>query len=432
MTVLRRVLWVLALCPGPLGAQELTEVDHIVAVVGRVAIPASRVDEELNLRRSRGTVLPTDSAGLARVREDIVQQLVNDELLVQEAQADTSIHITDEQVQAAVDAAIRKVRTQFRSDVDFQRELQTSGFGSMEEYRRWMADQQRRDLLQQTLIQKLRQKGALRPLPPSDAEVRAYYQQVKDQQTRPAVVSFRQIVIRPQPDSAAVAAAFHLADSLSLALQAGADFATLAKRFSDDPGSRDGGGDLGYFRRGQMTPEFEYVAFTLRPGKISPPVRSPFGFHVIQVQRSDPAEVQARHILIAPKITDANIAAAQALADSVAALARRGASFDSLARGHHDPSEAAFAEGAVLDSIPPVYRDAFASAKVGDIVGPITLEQTSGGPRFAVVRLEELRPAGSYTFEELKDRIRSTLSEQSALRRYLDQVRKRTYVDIRL
>ncbi len=431
MRWLPRVVWVLALCPGAMRAQELTEVDRIVAVVGRAAIAYSRVEEELNVKRSRGEAIPTDSAGLAQLREEIVGGLVDEELLVQEAQADTAIHVSDEQVQSAVDEFIRKVRTQFRSEVDFQRQLQTSGFGSMDEYRRWITDQQRRDLLHQTLMQKLRQKGVLRPLPPTEAESRAFYEQVKDLQTRPAVVSFRQIMLRPQPDSAAVANALRLADSLSLALKSGADFATLAKRFSDDPGSRDQGGELGYFRRGQMTPEFEYVAFTIRPGQISLPVRSPFGFHVIQVERSDPAEVQARHILITPKITDGNIAEARARADSVADLARRGASFDSLARRYHDPSEQAFAQATVLDSLPVVYRDAFATAKVSDIVGPLALERPDG-PRFSVVRLEEQRPAGSYTYDELKDRIRSDLAERSALRRYVEGLRKRTYVDIRL
>ncbi|MBI2402722.1 MAG: peptidylprolyl isomerase [Gemmatimonadetes bacterium] len=418
--------------PTGLAAQELTEIDHLVAVVGRVAIPYSRVEEELNVRRQRGDPIPTDSAGLARLRREIVDDLVSEELLVQEAQADTAIRVTDEQVQSAVDEFIRRVRTQFRSDVDFQRQLQTSGFGTMDEYRRWITDQRRRELLQQTLIQKLRQSGTLRAVPPTDDELRAFYDRVKEGQTRPAVVSFRQVVIRPEPDSAAVDSAFRLADSVSQALKQGADFAALARRYSSDPGSRDQGGELGYFRRGQMVPEFEAVAFRLRPGQISPPVGSSFGFHVIQVQRSDPAEVQARHILVTPRITEANVSAARALADSVARLARAGASFDSLARRYHDPSEQAFAQGAVRDSLPAVFRDAFAAAQAGEIVGPIPMERPDGATRFSVVRLEEQRPAGQYTFEELKERIRSQLAEQAALRRYLDGLRKRTYIDIRL
>lgn len=433
LVLLAFALGLASLPSGPrLVAQELVEIDHIVAVVGRVAIPYSRIEEALNLRRQRGDPMPSDSAGLARLRREIVDQLVDEELLVQEAQADTAIRVTDAQVQGAVDEFIRRVRTQFQSDVDFQRQLQASGFGTTEEYRRWIADQQRRDLLHESLVQKLRQTGALRAVPPTEDELRAYYDQVKDQQTRPAVVSFRQVVIRPEADSAAVDSAFRLADSLSRALKAGADFPTLARRYSNDPGSRDEGGELGYFRRGQMVPEFERVAFTQRPGQISGPVLSPFGFHVIQVQRSDPAEVQARHILVTPNVTEANVSAARALADSAARLARAGASFDSLARRHHDPGEQAFAQGVVLDSLPAVFRDAFAVAQAGDIVGPIVMERPDGGTRFSVVRLEELRAAGAYTYDELKERIRGRLAEEAALRRYLDGLRERTHIDIRL
>ncbi len=90
------------------------------------------------------------------------------------------------------------------------------------------------------------------------------------------------------------------ADSILLELRRGADFAAAAKRFSQDPGSKDQGGALNWFRRGVMVPEFERVAFGLKPGVVSDPVESPFGYHLIQVERVQPAEVQARHILIVP------------------------------------------------------------------------------------------------------------------------------------
>ena len=82
--------------------------------------------------------------------------------------------------------------------------------------------------------------------------------------------------------------AYALADSIAQALRHGADFAVAARRFSQDPGSREQGGDLGWFRRGPLVPEFERVAFALKPGVISDPVETPFGYHIIQVKRTQP------------------------------------------------------------------------------------------------------------------------------------------------
>jgi foldase protein PrsA len=74
------------------------------------------------------------------------------------------------------------------------------------------------------------------------------------------------------------------ADMIEAQLKAGKDFAALAKQYSTDPGSKDKGGDLGWFRRGQMVPSFDKVAFTLPVGQISQPVKSPFGYHIIEVE----------------------------------------------------------------------------------------------------------------------------------------------------
>jgi parvulin-like peptidyl-prolyl isomerase len=78
------------------------------------------------------------------------------------------------------------------------------------------------------------------------------------------------------------------ADTIEQKLKAGGDFAALAKQYSTDTGSKDNGGDLGWFGKGQMVPEFEQAAFSLQPGQTSQPVQTQYGWHIIQVIARDP------------------------------------------------------------------------------------------------------------------------------------------------
>jgi peptidyl-prolyl cis-trans isomerase SurA len=294
----------------PAAAQEgaFVPVDRIVAVVGDTPILASRVEEELNLalaeQQRTGRPVPTDSAELAAYRREILSRLIDDELLLQQAVRDTTVKVTDQQVQSATDAALRQTRAQFQSETEFRQQLQVAGLGTPEEYRRYLSEQVRRDLMKQQLVQRLRERQEIRSVPPTETEVRSYYESTKAQQPRrPSTVSFRAILVRPEPTAEAKAAARAEADSALVELRQGADFATLARRASDDPSTREAGGDLGWFRRGKMVAEFEAVAFRLRPGQVSEVVETPFGYHLIQVERIEPAEVKARHILDPPTTT---------------------------------------------------------------------------------------------------------------------------------
>ena len=207
--------------------------DRIVAVVGTRPILASQIDEEMVQQQAQGMTLPTDSAGLATLRRQILDRLVELEILVQHAERDTSIKVTDQEVLDQVEQTYQNVRKQFSSENDFRDQIRQARFGSVEEWRRWLGDQQRRQLLAQRLIEAQRQKGKLRPIPPTEAQMREFWDQNKDQQPkRPATVSFRQIVVKPAPDSAARLKAFQRAESLVVELRHGADFAAAAKRFS--------------------------------------------------------------------------------------------------------------------------------------------------------------------------------------------------------
>src|SRR2546429_7936395 len=204
-------------------------VDRIVAVIGTKPILASQVEEQLVLAQSQGAKGAEDSAGRDAARRQILSQMVDEELLVQQAERGTAIKVTDQEVQDAVEQTVQNVRKQFTSITEFQAQLRAAGFVSEEEWRRWLADQQRRAILQQRLIEALKQKGKLRPIPPSDAEMHAFWESNRAQQPkRPAAISFRQIVIVPKPDSVASARALQLAESLVAALRGGAYFAAVA------------------------------------------------------------------------------------------------------------------------------------------------------------------------------------------------------------
>ncbi len=425
-----------------LGAQQRPRtpseqtLDRIVAVVGTRPILASQIDEEMVQQQAQGMTLPTDSAALAAMRRQVLDRLVDQEILVQQAERDTSIKVTDQEVLDQVEQTYQNVRKQFQSENDFRDQIRQARFGSVEEWRRWLADEQRRQLYAQRLIETQRQKGKLRPIPPTDAQMREFWDQNKDQQPkRPATVSFRQIVIRPVPDSTARLRAYQKAESLVVELRKGADFAAAAKRFSGDSASAAQGGELGWFRRGVMVKEFEDVAFRIRPGEISPPIETPYGFHIINVERTQPAEILARHILIMPEISQAQIANARRLADSLHDALVAGtvhASFDSLAKMYADPQESKLAEDAALTDLPPEYQKVLTSDSTLGLKPVIVESADSPRPRFAVLEVTSRRPAGDLAFDDVKLKIRQTLSDQLAIRHFIDQLKRQIYVDVRL
>jgi len=438
---LRRAAWtvwlpLLALC-GPAAAQDsaFVLVDRVAAVVGNVVIPVSRVEEEVNVFRQQGGQIPTDSLQLLELKRRLLGNLINEELLYQAATRDTSVRVTEQEVQQAVDAAMREIRGQFGTEMEFERQLRAANFGSVEEYRRWLTEQQRRELIRGQYLQQLQQRRELEPLQPTEEELRAYYEQTKEQQPpRPATVTFRQIVVPSDPDSAALTEAFRLADSLKGALRDGAEFALVARQYSEDPGSREQGGDLGWVRRGMLVREFEDVAFRLRPGVVSEPVQSAFGFHLIRVDRRQPGEVMVRHILIVPTITEADRARARLVADSVAAALRAGAPLDSLTDLYHDfaGQEQPLIEEFPRDRLPAEYQAPLLARQPGDVIGPLMLDRGDSRPKYAVLVYEDARPEGTFSYEDLRDRLRQSLAEQNAMERLMRSLRESTYIEIRL
>jgi len=427
----------LALSPARAVAQEATQViDRIAAVVGDRIILLSEIDEEINQRRGQGLQLPQDSAGLATLRREVLNDLIDDEVIYQKARTDTSITVTDQEVLGAVDEQYRQVRSQFRTEPEFRSALEAAGLGTPEEYRRWLTDKQRRAAYQQRYVQKLQQEGKLRGGTVSEADLRRAYEEAMARQgdrRRPPTISFNQIVIEPHASEEARREAFHHADSIRVAIERGADFSDMARRFSDDAATKDNGGDLGFFRRGVMVRQFEEVAFALRPGVVSPVVTSPFGYHIIIVDRVQAAEVKARHILIIPRIGPPELAAARALADSVAALVRHGASADSLARLYGDSAEPRQIGPADRTQMDSTYAREMVDAQAGSVVGPFAINaDIPARTRFVVAQVTDVQPERSFSFEEVRDQLRVSVLRERGLRNLISDLRRATYIDVRL
>jgi peptidyl-prolyl cis-trans isomerase SurA len=249
-------------------------------------------------------------------------------------------------------------------------------------------------------------------------------------------VTFRQVVIEPEASQAAKDTARAEAERLLSRIRAGEAFDSLALEYSDDTGTAEVGGDLGWFRRGRMVREFEDAAFGLLAGEVSPVVETEFGFHIIKVERFRQGERQARHILIMPERSDADLQKARDLANGVRARAQAGESMVDLVAEHREDVDELAPDSLTvtfdqIGELGPAYAP-LRTASSGDILGPIEHQMPSGEQRFTVVHVLEVREAGAYTFEDLRGAIASRLQQEKQIERLHEQLRANTHIEIRM
>jgi peptidyl-prolyl cis-trans isomerase SurA len=429
---------------GAQGAQAKSRfipIDRLVAVVGSEPITESQVSEAIigRLQQDPNFHLPayTDTTGWASLQRNVINNLIDEQLLIQKA-AEEKVSIPDSVLAPTVDAQIRQTRQRFASEEQFRTELAKAGLGTPSEYRQFLIDQLRHSQIQQAVVAKLKQDGKILPVSVSEQEVQQAFDAMKGNlPKRPATFTWRQIVIAPQPSAKEKAAARARADSIRAEIVAGADFAQLAKRESADSSTRVVGGDLGWNRRGSgLVPSFERMLFALDPGQISPVFETPFGFHILRVDRINGPERKARHILIRWQIDSADLARTAMLADSVKQMWLSGkVPFDTLAARYND--NASREETSILtpypfDSLPQTYQDAFAGLKDGDaVVFKIPDAQDPGIPKFVVARVASYEAGGAMTLDDVRARLRQNLEQSASIRRYLDDLRQQVFVEIK-
>jgi peptidyl-prolyl cis-trans isomerase SurA len=405
-------------------------VDRVAAIVGDTAILMSEVREQIFQFQAQGMELPTDPARLDSLAFTTLEQMVDEMMIVKQAEF-AGITINDDELDAEAQQRFETVRSRFNSDEEMLERVEASG-QNMFQFRRMIRSQARKDMLGQRYV--ATQMGTMTPVLISEDEIRAEFEARAAGTVRPATVSLVRIMIEPKPSEAARDSALDIALTALEEIRAGEDFEVAARRYSDDEGSRSDGGDLGWVRRSEVVPAFGDAAWSVRTGVAVGPIESRFGFHIIKVENVRGGERHVRHILVQPEIEPLQVDEARELAAAVADTIRDGTDPMVMARRYGVDPEDSRLEDARVDRIGtalgPAYTAALSGAEAGDVVGPFEATGSSGKPAFVVIKVMQSRAQGAYELDDVRDNIRNELERRKKFEALVDQLRGEVYIRI--
>jgi len=303
------------------------EVDGIAAIVGNQIILKSEIETNYQELKASSTL------GENVTKENILRLLIEEKLITEKAERD-DITASDGEIEMQLERVMQNIIAQFPTYQDFLQVLQKEGL-SVDELKERYRDQ----IAKQVVRDKLLQQEVFSQIDVSEYEKRQYFETHLDSfPDRPKMVRIAEISIKPAMGSESLDEALKKIENIQDELNKGADFETLAQTYSDCPSAAQGG-DLGYFARGQMVPEFEEAAFALEIGEVSEPVLTEFGYHLIRVDDKRDGEIKARHILIEAAMSDSDKEKITELIDEVYQKLQNGADFMECARQYSTPNE---------------------------------------------------------------------------------------------
>ena len=405
---------------------SLEVVDRIVAVVGNDIILLSELRESVTLAARQLNVPAEDSTRIEGLMSEILKGMVEEKVILQRAKAD-GIEITEEELDAEVEKDLEKVIARFGSREEFERALSAQGL-DLYGYRDQLKKEKEKQLIQQRFIQKSQLPYAQVTMD----EARAYFdERYKDRVTKPASVRLREVVLDVKPSEAHLAGARERAADALRRIEEGAEFEGLARELSQDALTREKGGDLGFVAETDLLPALSHAVRNLLPGEISRPVETVEGVHLFRVIERKVGAVHLAHILFVSDAEGDPFEETMALARELADRAKAGEDFATLSATYSTNARTKEGKGLrgeeAIETLPDAYRPVVDALDVGGISEPFTVDG-----RIVIVKVEEKSPVRPYQFEEVKDQLLESLAQEKAYQQFIENLEKKTYVDIRL
>lgn len=409
--------------------------DRIVAIVGSEAILESEV---LAVASSNFEVEPTDATDEQWSRA--LDFLIDQKVLLDRALRDTTIHVSQEQVEAQLEQRTQALINQFGS----QEELESFYGRTVDQIKTGFRDDIRHQLMSQQY-----QAKRLRDVMVTPTEVRNWFSTIPDEQIPdvPELVRVAHIVLQPEPDSSAVESARLLTESLRDSILADqASIEELAQRHSTDPGSQSNGGLYENMNVRDLVPEFGIIASTLEPGGVSQVFETQFGFHVMRLNDRQGDRVSFNHILIRvdEEEVDPSMAISElnALRDSILV---HNLPFELVAKNNSDDEFTAAQGGYVsdprtgerdlrLEALGSLWTAVIDTMEVGAISEPAPVNLMDGSSAWHIVLLQRRTPAHRLSIETdyaLLSQYALQDKQQRILNDWLLDMRDTVYIEIK-
>lgn len=421
----KNILFLLfALCMS-VNVKSQQTIDKVVAVVGSKIILHSDIEKQYVQFLAQGGTETSD------VRCTILDQLILQKLMINQAAID-SVNVSDNQVEGELDRRMRFYIKQIGSEEKLEDYFHTSIRQLKAEFRETIKEQ----LLVQTMQSKIGKDISASP-----NDVKAYFESIPSDSLPyiDAEMEIAQIVRKPTVSPAARLAVKNQLEEYRKKITDGTgDFAVLAALYSKDPGSAKKGGELGFFERGSMVPEFEATAFKLKPGEVSQVIETKYGFHILQLIERRGDQINIRHILLQPEIDNAALMNCVNQLDSLShQINAFTISFEDAAQKFSDDEETRNNGGLMInpetnttklspDKIDRLLFFQVDSMKIGRVSSSLIMNSTDGKTAYRIVMLKSRTTPHKANLKDDYQKIQEIATSEKQNKALSDWVAKKT------